>query len=411
MRRRNSALIAVVVATAAVLSACGTSSNGASAGGGQSAKPGSPIKLGFITAKTGVASSTFANAESGFKARIELENAHGGVNGHKLDYVAADDTSTGPGAAAAVQKLIQQDKVFAIGEVTPYFAGGIQNATKAGVPVAGVSFDGGKYWQDGTAPNAFAADGYGTHTVASTTLGKFLKAKGVTNVYAVGYGDIPSSVASSTSVVTGAKSLGLKGTTDTSLPVGSTDVGPLVQKIKSSGADGVVLYTVASTNAALATGLKEAGVHPKAILALTGYGQPTIDDKATASSATGMYFTTQPSPIEMGTAATKALSDAMAKYAHFTGIPDFAQYYGWEVADLLIHGLKLAGSDASQKAFISKLRSSTWDSGLTAPTNFADIKKVAGGMDQRNCVNIVRFDGTKFTLEPDASPVCGENVN
>lgn len=411
MRRRNSALVAVVVAMAAVLSACGSSSGGASAGGGQIVEAGSPIKLGFITAKTGVASSTFVNAESGFKARLELENANGGVNGHKLEYVAADDTSTGPGAAAAVQKLIQQDKVFAIGEVTPYFIGGIQNATKAGVPVVGVSFDGGEYWQDGTAPNAFAADGYGDHGVASTTIGKFLKAKGVTNVYAVGYGDSPSSVASSTSVITGAESLGLEGTTDTSLPLGSTDVGPLVQKIKSSGADGVVLYTVASTNAAIATGLKEAGVDPKAIVALTGYGQPTINDEATASSATGMYFTTQSSPIELGTDATKALSDAMAKYADFTGIPDFAQYYGWNVADLLIHGLKLAGKDPSQKAFISELRSSTWDGGLTAPTNFADIKKVGGGMDQRNCTNILQFDGTKFTPDPDASPVCGENVD
>src|SRR4051794_1800229 len=111
MSRRTTAAIAALVATAAVLSACGSSNHAtgaASAGGSQSVSAGSAIKLGFITAKTGVASSTFAAAEEGFKARIGLENSRGGVGGHKLEYVTADDASTGPGSAAAAQKLIQQ---------------------------------------------------------------------------------------------------------------------------------------------------------------------------------------------------------------------------------------------------------------------------------------------------------------
>jgi len=36
------------------------------------------------------------------------------------------------------------------------------------------------------------------------------------------------------------------------------------------------------------------------------------------------------------------LQQAMAKYSHFTGVPDFSVYEGWETADLMIKASKSA---------------------------------------------------------------------
>ena len=49
---------------------------------------GSPIVIGYISDQTGVASSTFADGQGGAQARIDAQNARGGVNGHELVLVS-----------------------------------------------------------------------------------------------------------------------------------------------------------------------------------------------------------------------------------------------------------------------------------------------------------------------------------
>src|SRR5580658_64426 len=108
MRKRKTAAVAVVIVGAIALSACSSKSNSPDAAGpapsvNNTAASGAPIKLGLLTSETGVASSSFNTVYQGVEARIGLQNAQGGVDGHKLEYVTADDTSTGPGAVAAAQ--------------------------------------------------------------------------------------------------------------------------------------------------------------------------------------------------------------------------------------------------------------------------------------------------------------------
>jgi ABC-type branched-subunit amino acid transport system substrate-binding protein len=49
-----------------------------------SASSKAPIVIGYITDETGAASSTYINAVQGAQARIDAQNAIGGVDGHKL---------------------------------------------------------------------------------------------------------------------------------------------------------------------------------------------------------------------------------------------------------------------------------------------------------------------------------------
>src|SRR5262245_57003839 len=53
------------------------------------------VKLGYIGSDTGVASPNFADSAKACKARVDAQNAKGGVNGRKIDLEAADDQSSG----------------------------------------------------------------------------------------------------------------------------------------------------------------------------------------------------------------------------------------------------------------------------------------------------------------------------
>jgi ABC-type branched-subunit amino acid transport system substrate-binding protein len=415
MRKGTTTVLALAVAGCLTVTACSSSSR--NAGGpavtkNQTQAAGTPIKLGVLTSVTGVAASSFTTVEKGVKARLAVENANGGVNGHQLQYVMADDQSTGPGAVAAAQKLIQQDRVYGILENSAFFSAAAATTTKAGVPVTGVSFDAGPEWTDKSATNIFDAYGYGSFPVAMTTFGNYFKSVGATKVGAIGYGSSPSSAMAAREAVASATAVGLKaGYLDNSLAFGSTDVGPIVQKIKASGTDALLVPVVQSTAYALAKGLKQAGVKMKSITLSTGYGQDVIDDPATRQASTGVDFATIFAPVETGKPGAVALQSALAKYAGVTGVPSYGEYIGWMTADLFITGLKLAGANASSQDFISKLRAGTWDgAGLMTPTTFSEIKPTAGGLDQGGCIYIVRFDGQKFVPQPGASPECGKVV-
>jgi branched-chain amino acid transport system substrate-binding protein len=65
----------------------------------------------------------FPHQQAGHRRLHNRINAAGGVNGYKIKYILADTNSTPTGGLTAVQKLVQQDNVFAIVEDSSDFFG------------------------------------------------------------------------------------------------------------------------------------------------------------------------------------------------------------------------------------------------------------------------------------------------
>src|SRR5438105_16307 len=65
------------------------SATGSSTGGSTGASTGGQpvIKIGLVTPLTGVLSVIYAGAQYGAIARVNAQNAAGGVNGHKLQLI------------------------------------------------------------------------------------------------------------------------------------------------------------------------------------------------------------------------------------------------------------------------------------------------------------------------------------
>jgi hypothetical protein len=77
------------------------------------------IKLGFIYPGTGLAAPISGSGVTGFKARIDAQNAAGGVNGRKIEVVDRDDASSGANLTQA-RDLVENEHVFAIVNESPF---------------------------------------------------------------------------------------------------------------------------------------------------------------------------------------------------------------------------------------------------------------------------------------------------
>ena len=151
-----------------------------------------PITIAYVTDLTGEGGSENATSPAGFNARIAMQNAEGGVNGHKLVGIVIDDQTSPSEIATAVQEA--DSKAFGIVSQSPLMFLAAKYPNQAGVPVTG-TYDDGPEW--GTQPytNMFASDEGSVNPKypVNTQIGDFLKAHGGTVLGSYGYGISPSS--------------------------------------------------------------------------------------------------------------------------------------------------------------------------------------------------------------------------
>lgn len=92
----------------------GAPAGAADKGGSGGSATGSPVKIGFVCSCTGPLASSIQVAHTSYQAWVSWANAHGGLNGHKIQLDFVDD-QTNPGTSISqVQKLVNQDHVIAI---------------------------------------------------------------------------------------------------------------------------------------------------------------------------------------------------------------------------------------------------------------------------------------------------------
>jgi branched-chain amino acid transport system substrate-binding protein len=129
LRRRLFGCAVLFVAVCTAVAACSSSGGSSTSSTGASPSPKATssgpksITIGYVTDLSGSAASGFQTSKLGVDAYLNAINAAGGVNGIKIHYIMADTNSTPTGALTAVQKLVQQNNVFAIVENSSDFFG------------------------------------------------------------------------------------------------------------------------------------------------------------------------------------------------------------------------------------------------------------------------------------------------
>jgi branched-chain amino acid transport system substrate-binding protein len=406
-RRAGTALAALVAGLPLALVATSQTPAPASAA---AAATGAPITIAYISSLTGEGGSEDGDSPSGFEARLDLQNAEGGVDGHKLVPLVLDDQTNPADIANVVQEA--DAKAFGIVSQSPLFFLAAKYPNQAGVPVTG-SYDDGPEW--GTQPytNMFASDegSVDPKYPVNTEIGDFLKAHGATVLGSYGYGISPSSSRAAIGTADSFEHAGGKvGVLDTSVPFGSVAFTSLALVAKQHDINAMVPAMDANSNYALAEALKQAGVKLKATLFAAGY-QPSVINSPAWSTVQGSYFLTPFRPWALPDAGTKAMQAAMEKYAHFTKtqFPDLGQYEAWAGADLMIKGLELAGPNATQAAVIKDLRGlKSYNANGLLP-NSIDYSTIFGHDPAKTCAWVMQAEKTGF-VATSSQPDCGTDL-
>lgn len=112
MLRRTGGIRIVACALAAVVTTLGVTAIGVA--GSASAASSAEINVGVIGGFTGpLAASVYATPPA-MKAWAAYVNAHGGINGHKVNLIVSDDQTNPTISTADVTKLITQDHIVAL---------------------------------------------------------------------------------------------------------------------------------------------------------------------------------------------------------------------------------------------------------------------------------------------------------
>jgi branched-chain amino acid transport system substrate-binding protein len=379
---------------------------------GAASKTSAPIKVGLVTSLTGPAAVDLNGAKQGVEAAFDAQNAKGGVDGHKLQLVAKSDTTTVTGASTAVSTLIDTSHVFSLIFISATTSGGAYRiAQQAGVPVVGAAVDGPEW---GEQPNTNMFSDLGDHAAIlppNSLVPTIAKAKGAKVMAVLANAGEVTSIHRAEAMEVAAKAAGLGVYFNDSLPIGTLNVGPLVLAMKAAGVDSFYAPESFTTVFAIMKTAKEDGLKIVAPILSVGYTQDLLNTKAAEPTVKGALFTVTYRPFTEPNSATKALTSALQKYIHYTGLPGYNWTYGWLSGQLVITGLEKTHGDATRVKFMSALRSlKAWTAtGLLAqPDDFslADFGKTPGN---KTCNYVVEFNGTKFVAQDGGKPVCGIN--
>jgi ABC-type branched-subunit amino acid transport system substrate-binding protein len=402
---RRASLVAALMTFTAGLPAAVIASTAAPA-----SAAASPITIAYITSVTGPGAAEDATSPAGFEARLALQNAQGGVHGHKLVPLIIDDQTNPSAIATAVQEA--DSKAFAIVSQSPLFFLAAKFPQQAGVPVTG-SYSDGPEWGQQPYTNMFAADNgsvdpkYPVNTEAGIIFKKF----GATNLGTYGYGISPSSSRAAIQTAQSFEHAGGKAPIiNTTIPFGSNEFTSIALTAKQDGINAIAPEMDSNSNYALAQALKEAGVKLKAPVYATGY-EPDVINSPAWPALQGGYFLSLFRPWLIPNAGTQQMQAAMEKYAHFkkTDFPSFSQYEAWAGADLMIQGLENAGANPTHASVIHALRGiKSYNANGLLPQSF-NYATNFGHNPAKTCSWVVQATKTGFKMAAP-QPICGTDI-
>jgi len=373
-----------------------------------------PIVIGFITDETGGAASSYIDAQDGAIARIDAQNAAGGVNGHKLQLVIEDDQSTASGNLTAAKDLIQDKAAFGIIDDASFTYGAATYLNANKIPVTGAAIDGPEWGQQPNS-NMFSVSGTTTTPIDGKIYGynngeEFFKQEGATKLAQVVY-NISSAITAANGIYAAAKPLGISNCLESIIPFGDVSFTTFALQMKSLKCNGLEVLGLLTSCIAVANAIRQARL--KVVdFCITGYDQSVLNQPSALASMQGVY--TMATINVLGNnlnAPTKLFLSRLKKYTTWPGgIPSLNIDYGYEAADLMIDGLQLAGPNPTRGRFISKLRTvSSYTAGGLIPApgeNFTHFGTLAA-LPKTSCAPFYEVKGHTFV--PTKS-ICGKLV-
>ena len=314
------------------------------------------VVIGMANALSGPASGLGTNLKAGAVAYINKVNAGGGVHGRKIKLVSLDDGYEPAQSAGATQKLIEQDKAFALfGYVgTPTSTAAVPIAAKAGVPYL-FPFTGAEFLRNPVNKWVFnVRASYFDETEAMVE--RLTKDLGIKKI-AVFIQDDAFGEAGKAGVNRALHNRNMTLAAEARFKRNTLEVDEGMEKLKAAAPEAVVIVGPYKPVAAIVKKAKASGFSPK-FLTVSFVGTGDFLREAGADGE-GVYITqVVPSPEDPSAGIVKQYQADMS-----SGSLNYSTLEGYVDAVVLVEALKKAGKDLTRASFTATLESMNADLG------------------------------------------------
>jgi branched-chain amino acid transport system substrate-binding protein len=412
--RRVGVILAVAATAAIAVAGCGSSSSssssassGASSASGAASSAaggnGKTINIGNITSLS-AAGGTFNGFNAGVTAFFKYYNAHGGVDGYKINLTSFDDAADPGKNATDARTLVESDHVIAIvGEASLADAASQKYLQGVGIPAIG-GWAASSAWGP-PATNMFVSlEGPNTPycPLWSSDEAKAMGIKSMVNVAQA----FPSAVQDGVCRLAAGKYQGVAAAIASPLQASVTavDYRPYVQQAMSAGAGAIYFSTTAAGQIAGITAGQELGY--KGLYIATQPSGLTPGLKSLGSAINGRVITSAFSLLPNDSAsATPELAKFQAGIKQYEPAytTDITAVSGWAAGKEFADALTAAGPNS--KALISWLSKQTayGFGGLQGPMNYTL------GSRPNPCTTRLVLENDAFVRSPVAAKAPGFN--
>jgi len=340
------------IKTVAALAALGLATGLATAQNSNQGVSKNEVVLGSIQDLSGPIAGFGKQLRLGMLLRVDEINEQGGINGRKIRLIVEDSSYDPKKAVLAAQKLVNQDKIFAmVGHI-----GTAQNLAAMPVqfekhvinffPVTAARemfdpFHRLKY--------SFAATYYDQMRTALPKLVKEKNAKKVCTLYQ----DDEFGLEVMRGAEAGLKSLNMELAEKTSYKRGATDFSSQVARLKSSGCDFVVLGTIIRETIGAIGEARKTGYNPTFLGSSATYTD--LIHKLGGKAMDGLYATHTAQHPYLDEASQPIRFWATKYKTKFNEDPTVFSVYGYQLIDSFAAAARKAGNNLNTDNFVKAM--------------------------------------------------------
>ncbi len=365
---------------------------------------GDEIRVGTQVATGPLVGEQFIDFVPGVRARLELENAAGGIGGRTFSIVEREAQLDPTAVTQNATELTEQENVSALLSADPAQPAAAQYLNEQGVPVIGFAinqvwgqFDNMTGYGGDTFPDVYAPP------APSSLFQLAVEELGATHLGSFGFIQSEESMASAENVGTSWTLSGGAQATTYEANFGATDFTADAQRMLEDGVDAIAGSITRDSFIQLVLAARQAGVDVKFAQTPTGYEETTLEQNG--DDLAGVYLGNPFAPFELELPAHQEFLDAMAEFAPERPPRQQLAMIGWLSADLLIESINAAGGCPSRAAILEGMAAvEGYDGdGLLVPW---DVGPGQGTPQLCGWALRVSDDGTAFEPQFDGEPQC-----
>jgi branched-chain amino acid transport system substrate-binding protein len=352
----------VPLLVALVVAACGsgTSAPAATSAPATAAATAKPVVVGVTDTEVVVGSwgpqdgpaGAYGAIDRTIDAYFKMINDQGGINGRKIRFIYENDSYQPAKTVAAVKKLVEEDKVFAL-------VGGLGTAQNAAVM---------DYIVQNNVPHVWPATGttalavplkkniYAVqlnYTTEATLATQYALDTMGTKKIAVFYQNDAFGQEGLNAIQVELKTRGLAAAAAVSYETADTNFSAQALKLQTSGADTVIIFAVPKPGGSIIAEMGKIGYAPK-LLSSNVINDPSIFQLA-GPAINGMLIEAYlPASDDTSNPKIVEYQAFMAKYAPKEQIGGFTES-GYTYGQVFIEALKRGGKDLTREGFMANL--------------------------------------------------------